>query len=228
MTTRRPRSGRPRRSPPPWPAPRRSDQPYVTGSAIVVEHDAARLDYDGRLYRLTLRRLLRNTGTDPLPDLHLGRPLPGRPGTLQRPLSGPSAGLGRTLSHGNLPGRGDALAGQARPGRLQRGLVAVRQRPGPLPALPRRVGVDRVRLHRQRHPGGPLVPARRQAAHRASGGRAGLPGRARSGGVGHRDLDDRRGVPAPLRPQPVLPARYRLEWRSLARPEQDAMSGEFR
>nr|WSU77285.1 hypothetical protein OG499_31930 [Streptomyces anulatus] len=26
------------------PAPRRTEQPYATGSAIVVEHDAARLD----------------------------------------------------------------------------------------------------------------------------------------------------------------------------------------
>ncbi|MCC3769384.1 helix-turn-helix domain-containing protein [Streptomyces sp. UNOC14_S4] len=49
------------------PAPRAAaEQPYATGSALVVEHDAARLDYDGRLYRLTMRRLLRNTGTEPV------------------------------------------------------------------------------------------------------------------------------------------------------------------
>ncbi|MFD5555652.1 multiprotein-bridging factor 1 family protein [Streptomyces sp. NPDC127068] len=48
------------------PASRRAEQPYATGSAIVVEHDAARLDYDGRLYRLTMRRLLRNTGSEPI------------------------------------------------------------------------------------------------------------------------------------------------------------------
>ncbi|GGN81526.1 hypothetical protein GCM10011579_068210 [Streptomyces albiflavescens] len=48
------------------PAPRRTEQPYATGSAIVVEHDAARLDCDGRLYRLTMRRLLRNTGDAPI------------------------------------------------------------------------------------------------------------------------------------------------------------------
>ncbi|MFD7055557.1 multiprotein-bridging factor 1 family protein [Streptomyces mirabilis] len=48
------------------PTPRRTEQPYATGSAIVVEHDAARLDYDGRLYRLTMRRLLRNTGDAPI------------------------------------------------------------------------------------------------------------------------------------------------------------------
>jgi transcriptional regulator with XRE-family HTH domain len=47
------------------PAPR-PEQPYATGSAIVVEHDAARLDYDGRAYRLTMRRLLRNTGEAPI------------------------------------------------------------------------------------------------------------------------------------------------------------------
>ncbi|MGW4981612.1 helix-turn-helix domain-containing protein [Streptomyces mirabilis] len=48
------------------PSPRRTEQPYATGSAIVVEHDAARLDYDGRAYLLTMRRLLRNTGDAPI------------------------------------------------------------------------------------------------------------------------------------------------------------------
>ncbi|MER5969474.1 helix-turn-helix transcriptional regulator [Streptomyces sp. NPDC002055] len=48
------------------PAPRRPEQPYATGSALMVEHDAARLQYDGRSYRLTMRRLLRNTGTEPV------------------------------------------------------------------------------------------------------------------------------------------------------------------
>ena len=36
------------------------------GSAVIVEHDAARLDYDGSSYRLTMRRLLRNTGGEPI------------------------------------------------------------------------------------------------------------------------------------------------------------------
>nr|BFD88503.1 hypothetical protein StreXyl84_79040 [Streptomyces sp. Xyl84] len=48
------------------PAPRRAEQPYATGTALVVEHDAARLDYDGHLYRLSMRRLLRNTGHEPI------------------------------------------------------------------------------------------------------------------------------------------------------------------
>lgn len=48
------------------PTRRKADQPYATGSALVVEHDAARLDYDGSTYRLTMRRLLRNTGEEPV------------------------------------------------------------------------------------------------------------------------------------------------------------------
>lgn len=48
------------------PIRRRTEQPYATGSALIVEHDAARLDYDGSFYRLTMRRLLRNTGTEPI------------------------------------------------------------------------------------------------------------------------------------------------------------------
>lgn len=47
-------------------APRKAEEPYAAGSAVVVEHDAARLDYDGHHYRLMMRRLLRNTGTEPI------------------------------------------------------------------------------------------------------------------------------------------------------------------
>ncbi|MEV6869004.1 hypothetical protein AB0M44_49600 [Streptosporangium subroseum] len=39
--------------------PRRSEQPYASGSALIVEHDDARLDFDGATYRLT------KTTTDP-------------------------------------------------------------------------------------------------------------------------------------------------------------------
>jgi hypothetical protein len=48
------------------PQPRRADLPYATGTALVVEHDQARLDYDGSSYRLTMRRRLCNTGTEPI------------------------------------------------------------------------------------------------------------------------------------------------------------------
>ncbi|GAA2225231.1 helix-turn-helix transcriptional regulator [Streptomyces nogalater] len=60
------RETRLRRQSPSPPAPRRTEQPYATGSALVVEHDAASLRYDGGSYRLTMRRLLRNTGTEPV------------------------------------------------------------------------------------------------------------------------------------------------------------------
>ncbi|MFG2916409.1 multiprotein-bridging factor 1 family protein [Kitasatospora sp. NPDC048298] len=48
------------------PVPRRPDQPYASGSAILVEHDEAVLEFDGKAYRLTMRRRLRNTGTEPI------------------------------------------------------------------------------------------------------------------------------------------------------------------
>ncbi|WP_434593647.1 helix-turn-helix domain-containing protein [Streptomyces sp. A5-4] len=54
------------KSPAAPPAPRRAEQPYASGSALVVEHDQARLDYDGTAYRLTMRRRLRNTGNEPV------------------------------------------------------------------------------------------------------------------------------------------------------------------
>ncbi|MHC0430419.1 helix-turn-helix domain-containing protein [Streptomyces sp. O3] len=57
---------RTRRQPTAPPTQRRPEQPYATGSALVVEHDAARLQYDGHSYRLTMRRLLRNTGAEPV------------------------------------------------------------------------------------------------------------------------------------------------------------------
>ncbi|WP_053644112.1 helix-turn-helix transcriptional regulator [Streptomyces sp. XY431] len=58
----RPRS-RPQGGPP---APRRPEQPYASGSAILVEHDEAVLEFDGAAYRLAMRRRLRNTGTEPI------------------------------------------------------------------------------------------------------------------------------------------------------------------
>ena len=50
----------------PAPPPQRVDLPYASGSALVVEHDQARLDYDGANYRLTMRRRLLNTGSEPI------------------------------------------------------------------------------------------------------------------------------------------------------------------
>ncbi|WP_049577022.1 helix-turn-helix domain-containing protein [Streptomyces sp. SBT349] len=46
--------------------PRRTEQPYAVGSALLVEHDAARLDFNGTTYQLAMRRLVRNTGSEPI------------------------------------------------------------------------------------------------------------------------------------------------------------------
>ncbi len=160
------------------PAPRAvGEQPYATGSALVVEHDAARLDYDGRLYRLTMRRRLRNTGTEPVTRYLIrisDKPLPRRARAGQRALPHPPPDLGGAGAGRDVPRRGGAMGGQARPRRLQGGLAAVRERPGPLPALPRRVGVNRVRVLGGGREVGPVVPAGRTAAHRAPGGPAGV------------------------------------------------------
>ena len=48
------------------PVVRPGPQPYAGGSALVVEHDTARLVFDGTAYRLTMRRRLRNTGDQPV------------------------------------------------------------------------------------------------------------------------------------------------------------------
>ncbi|WP_405166523.1 helix-turn-helix domain-containing protein [Nocardia sp. NBC_01499] len=40
--------------------------PVYPGADLVVEHDAARLDYDGATYRPTMHRRVRNTGTEPI------------------------------------------------------------------------------------------------------------------------------------------------------------------
>lgn len=43
-----------------------AEPPYATSSALVVEHEAACLEYDGSGYRLSTRRLLRNVGREPI------------------------------------------------------------------------------------------------------------------------------------------------------------------
>ncbi|WP_406202697.1 helix-turn-helix domain-containing protein [Kitasatospora sp. NBC_01560] len=54
------------RTPAAPPVPRRPEQPYASGAAIVVEHDEAALQFDCSTYRLTMRRRLRNTGAEPV------------------------------------------------------------------------------------------------------------------------------------------------------------------
>ncbi|MCR8944095.1 helix-turn-helix transcriptional regulator [Streptomyces sp. OUCMDZ-4982] len=95
------RTRRPAASPP---AQRRPEQPYATGSALVVEHDAARLQYDGSNYRLTMRRRHRRRADHPLPDPDLRQPLPRRPRAIQHPLQSTPVGLERARADGHLPG----------------------------------------------------------------------------------------------------------------------------
>ena len=111
------------------PAQRRPEQPYATGSALVVEHDAALLQYDGSSYRLTMRRRLRNTGDEPVTRYLIRISVDRYPGDPERsnahyrahPLTWEELDLTRHLS-----GRDDAMGGQARPRRLQGDLAAVR------------------------------------------------------------------------------------------------------
>ncbi|WP_226962750.1 helix-turn-helix domain-containing protein [Streptomyces sp. C8S0] len=104
------------------PAPRRMEQPYATGSAIVVEHDAARLDYDGRLYRLTMRRLLRNTGTEPITrylirisvDRYPGEPERSNAHYRQHPLTWDDLALTATCRGERCAGRPSTTATPSR------------------------------------------------------------------------------------------------------------------
>ena len=181
----------------------------------------------------------RHRAGDPLPGPGRGRPLPERPGALQpAPPRAPAhlrraASCRRTAATGRP--RADALAGQARPGRVQGDLAALRERGRPVPALPRRADHHRVRLPRRAGEVGALVPAGRTAADPAARRPAGLPARPRPAGLGRGDLAVRRGGPAAYpdrrehdaRPgavfewstdDPPLNARYRLQWRFRRRP----------
>jgi transcriptional regulator with XRE-family HTH domain len=123
------RETRTRRPPAAPPAPRRPEQPYATGSALVVEHDAARLEYDGHSYRLTMRRLLRNTGTEPVTRYLIRISVDRYPGDPERsnthyrshPLTWDELGLTATC-------RGEAMRWQAKHDR-DAGRVGHRDRP---------------------------------------------------------------------------------------------------
>ncbi|MCC3318353.1 helix-turn-helix domain-containing protein [Nocardia africana] len=76
------------------PLPPRLD-PALAAAALVCEHDAARLDYDGAMYWVGMRRLLRNTGTEPVTryliriavDRYPGEPDQSRAHYRQHPLT---------------------------------------------------------------------------------------------------------------------------------------------
>ncbi|MCC3317881.1 MULTISPECIES: helix-turn-helix domain-containing protein [Nocardia] len=69
--------------------------PALATAALVCEHDAAHLNYDGASYSLSMRRLLRNTGTEPVTrylirisvDRYPGEPDTSRAHYRQHPLT---------------------------------------------------------------------------------------------------------------------------------------------
>ena len=130
---------------------------------------------------LALQR--RHRAGHPLPRADRGRPVPAttRPRSNRHHRDHPLtfAELDLQAYCGDPPTRrADAVAPQARPGRVQGGLAALRERRRPVPALPRRADHHRVRLHGRRGEVGAVVPARRTAADPPAHRPPGLPARA--------------------------------------------------
>lgn len=228
-------------------APRRSEQPYATGSAIVVEHDAARLDYDGRLYRLTMRRLLRNTGTDPITRYLIRISVDRYPGDPERsnahyrahPLTWDELALTATC-------RGEAMRWQAKHDRdaFKELWLLFDNDQGRFPLYPGEsvwieyaytVGDDKWGRWFQRAVRLPTEHLEVELAFPATldpvvwGTETSMSAEASPlrSAPSRREENGMR-VFTWSTTQPVLHARYRLEWRFRARPEKDAMSGEFR
>lgn len=229
------------------PTPRRSEQPYATGSAIVVAHDGARLDYDGSLYRLTMRRLLRNTGIDPITRYLIRISVDRYPGDPERsnahyrahPLSWDELALTATC-------RGEAMRWQAKHDRdaFEEVWLLFDNDQGRFPLYPgESVWIEyaytvsdtkwgrwfqrAVRLPTEHlevelaFPAAldPVVWGTETSMTAEASPLRSAPSRREGNGMCAFTWTTT---------QPVLHARYRLEWRFRARPEQDAMSGEFR
>ncbi|MGV9576695.1 helix-turn-helix domain-containing protein [Streptomyces sp. NPDC003509] len=229
------------------PAPRRSEQPYATGSAIVVEHDAARLDYDGRLYRLTMRRLLRNTGSEPITrylirisvDRYPGEPEQSNAHYREHPLTWDELSLTATC-------RGEAMRWQAKHDRdaFKEVWLLFENEQGRFPLYPGEsvwieyaysVGEEKwgrwfqraVRLPTEHlvvelaFPVelDPVVWGTETSMTAEAAPLRTAPVQRQEGGV---------RVFAWSTSTPALHARYRLEWRFRAGPEHEADNGEFR
>ncbi|GAA2875042.1 helix-turn-helix domain-containing protein [Streptomyces mexicanus] len=231
----------------PVPAQRRAEQPYATGSAIVVEHDAARLDYDGHLYRLTMRRLLRNTGTDPITRYLIRISVDRYPGDPERsnahyrahPLTWEELALTATC-------RGESMRWQAKHDRdaFKEVWLLFDNDQGRFPLYPGEsvwieyaYTVSDTKWGRwfQRAVRLPTEHLEVELAFPAAldpvvwGTETSMTAEAsplRSAPSRREDRGMRVFTWATT--QPVLHARYRLEWRFRARPEQDATSGESR
>ncbi|MFK0296317.1 multiprotein-bridging factor 1 family protein [Streptomyces sp. NPDC090442] len=229
------------------PAQRRHEQPYATGSALVVEHDAARLQYDGHCYRLTMRRLLRNTGDEPVTRYLIRISVDRYPGDPERsnahyrvhPLTWDELDLTATC-------RGEAMRWQAKHDRdaFKEVWLLFDNEHGRFPLYPGEsvwieyaytVGDDKwgnwfqraVRLPTEQlevqlvFPDAldPVVWGTETSMTAEASPLRTPPVRSDDGE--HRQFTWNTTAPA-------LHARYRLEWRFRARPEHDMNQGEFR
>ena len=159
---------------------------------LVVEHDEAELRYDGTTYRTHQRRKLFNAGDTPVTrylirisvDRHPGDPEQSNRLYREHPLTWDELQL-RALHDSKHPMRWKARYDRDA---FQGAVAVLRGRARPLPAVPGRDRLDRVQLRGQRREVGHLVPTCRAPAHPTPGGPPRVPVRARTDGVGHRDL----------------------------------------
>ncbi|MFC7811404.1 helix-turn-helix domain-containing protein [Streptomyces olivaceus] len=225
----------------------RTEQPYATGSALVVEHDAALLQYDGSAYRLTMRRLLRNTGTEPITRYLIRISVDRYPGDPERsnihyrahPLTWDELDLTATC-------RGETMRWQAKHDRdaFKEVWLLFDNERGRFPLYPGEsvwieyaytVGDDKWGNWFQRAVRLPTEQLEVQLAFPADldpvvwGTETSMTAEAsplRTPPI-RRDAGELRQFTW-VTATPALHARYRLEWRFRARPEQDMIQGEFR
>lgn len=227
--------------------PRRNEQPYAGGSAIVVEHDTARLDYDGRSYRLTMRRLLRNTGSEPITrylirisvDRYPGEPERSNAHYRANPLTWDELALDATC-------RGEKMRWQAKHDRdaFKEVWLLFDNDRGRFPLYPGEsvwieyaytVSDDKWGRWFQRAVRLPTEHLEVELAFPAVldpvvwGTETSMTAEASAlRSAPSRREDNQMSVFTWSTTQPVLHARYRLEWRFRARPESDAREGESR
>ncbi|WP_380285948.1 multiprotein-bridging factor 1 family protein [Kitasatospora purpeofusca] len=229
------------------PAPRRPEQPYATGSAIIVAHDGARLDFDGSEYRLTMRRLLRNTGSEPITrylirisvDRYPGEPERSNAHYREHPLTWDELAMTATC-------RGEAMNWQAKHDRdaFKEVWLLFENEQGRYPLYPGEevwieyaysVGEKKWGRWFQRAVRLPTEHLEVELAFPADldpavwGMETSMTAEAaplRTAPI-RRDEDGMR-VFSWSTTTPALHARYRLEWRFRARPERDTNQGEFR
>ncbi|MET9917417.1 helix-turn-helix transcriptional regulator [Streptomyces sp. NPDC006435] len=229
------------------PVSRRAEQPYAVGSAIVVEHDAARLDYDGSHYRLTMRRLLRNTGSEPITrylirisvDRYPGEPERSNAHYREHPLTWDELALTATCC-------GEAMHWQAKHDRdaFKEVWLAFENSEGRFPLYPGEsvwieyaysVGAEKWGRWFQR---AVRLPTEHLAVELA------FPTALDPAVWGTETSMTAEAAPlrtAPMQREengmrifswststPALHARYRLEWRFRGRTERDMIQGEFR